>query len=893
MADDDLDQVAENWTSVGEQIAAGVAQHLSLDAVSDAAVNAATKTLPSLLKLIKQIAVKGAADAGEILALLEDPALPIFAAFVAPIVSSMFGTNADPSLFASRDNTEGRSEASAALVDAFMAAVAGDSGGEVEPGDEGAKRIAGAGVHAALEGWFNAWILEMLGDLVPWDWLKFHDMAVLPEEIIRSLGIGRLVRRAIAPLVDATAATPMKWQANKTYRPNLLSEGEILSAFKRGDYDAAEAAEELARLGYSDRRQDMLLKSATKRLSVDDVQVLRRAGTLARDYALQNLRDEGYDDTTAQYLVLAAEERRLQGVRDNSLPAITRAYVNREITEGQFLTLIQAIVPDQTEQDFTREFARTELELNVKHMSQGEVLEALDLLILPVAFYRDWLQREGYPPDEATALELLYIAKRDKKADIAAERKRIADEKAAEQAAREAAKQKRQTELDAERALRARGSITDLRRAYARGLIPRDRLAEVLTAEYDADTVTILLEDADLDRANYVAQQQAAADAKQRAARKQIDTGALEQAVLTHVLTVQAYADALTARGFDAGDVQILARTLAAKLKDQDDAQAKRNAAAAAAAVKHIDLGRLEDLVRRGIRSLADYDAVLHSLGYDDAARAAMAELLRAKIADDAKAKQLRDAAAAKTGVKELSLEQFRRAVILGLKSEPDFDTFLAKQGYTSDAATVLVGELRRDVEDADAARARRAAAEAAKAVVDLPLSRVTAAARLGVITPDAYAVRLKRVGYSDDDIAIEMELLLVEIADTQAARTKRDQLAAGTDPTKALTLAQLAAAVTHGTATIEQYRAAAAALYAPDDVDTLVATLQAEAQTHADARARHDAIDAELSAKALSLTGLEDQVKAGTLAIADYKAQLAAWGYGKDDAQLLASLLV
>lgn len=810
---------------------------------------------------------------------------------LANIVAHLLGIEAPPELFGQGTLKPEESAIGKALASTILSGIVGE-GAELVPSDEAATRFMGMLAHLTVQSWAEGIIVEefsSLGGILH----PVEEISKLGTQLINGMGLNRLARVALRPLAQTLVATPLDWKYKRQFRPNLLSEGEILNAFKRGDYDAAEAAEELARLGYSDRRQDMLLRSAAKRLSVDDIEVLRRAGTLDRDYALQNLRDEGYDDATAQYLILAAEERRLTNVRDNSLPTIIRAYVNRDLDEGQFRTLLPAIVPDDAEQNFTVEFANTERELNVKHMSQGEVLDALDHLILPVAFYRDWLVREGYPPEEATALELLYIAKRNDKADVFEERKRIAKEKADEQAARDAAKQQRQTELDAERALRRRGSLSDLRRAYARGLITRDRLAEVLNAEYDADTVATLLEDADLDRANEAARERAAADAKQRAARKQIDVGALEQAVLKHVITVQAYADALTARGFDAGDVQVLQATLAARLTDQDDAARQRAQAAQAAAVKHIDLVRFEHLVRRGLRSLVEYDTLLRTLGFDEAARAAMGQLLSVQIADDGKAQQVRDAAAAKAGVKGLSLEQVRRAVILGLQSETDYGTFVAKQGYTPDAAAVLVAELQRDVADADAARAKRTAAEASAGVVDLPLSRATAAARLGVVTPEAYAARLQRAGYSDDDIAIEMELLLVEIADTQAARATRDRLAAGTDATRALSLAQLAAAVKAGTATIGAYRAAAAAIYAADDVDTLAATLEAEARTHADARARHDAIDTELQSRALSLGELEAQVKAGTVSIAAYKAQLAAWGYEKDDTQLLATLLV
>lgn len=806
------------------------------------------------------------------------------------VVAHLLGIEPPEELFRDGQVRPQDSAIGIALARTIIEGIAGDTT-ELEPSDAAATRFMGMLAHLTIQSWAEGIIVEELeslhGVLHP-----LEEISRLGQNLINGMGLNRLARVAMRPLASTLVATPLDWKYKRTFRPNLLSEGEIVKAFARGDYTGDEAAEELARLGYSARRQDMLVKSAAKRLSTDDVQVLRRAGALDRDYALQNLRDEGYDETTANYLVAAVEERRYASVRDDSLGTITRAFADREIDEAQLRTLMQGVVDDDIEQDLHVNAAQRSRQFNIKHLSHGEVLECVELGVLAIPDYRRWLEREGYASDDADALELLLRVKLKKLSDATAERQRLATEKAAAAAAAAAAKAKRLADLEAERALHARGSIADLRRAYARGLIPIDRLAEVLRAEYDADTVNLLLELADQDRADYVAQQKAAADAKQRAARRNIDLGSLEQGVLHHIITVDAYAAALADRGFAPADVDILARTLAAKLADQDAAIAKRAKAEQDAKVKHIDLGRYERLVRRGIRTIDDYAALLGSLGYDDASRAAMVALLQSDIDADAEAQVLRAQAKQQPTGADLTLEQMRRAVLLGLKTDADFQAYLVRQKYTSDAQAVLVAELRRDVADADAARQLRQTSDAAGVSVDLPLSRITAAARLGLITPDAYAERLQTLGYSDDDIAIEMELLLQEIADVQAARTKASQADAAIAD-RGLSLADLVRAVKAGTATLADYKSRAIALgYAPDDAQLLVDTLDAELQTLDAARQRRTTIDGELTARTLSLGQLEDAVKAGAITLDAYEQQLETWGYGADDAQLLAALL-
>jgi hypothetical protein len=245
-------------------VSAGVLKNLPLDSVRDMIVGAIVQAKHGQNVSMLDLGVELAVKFGELLAKAEEPFMPVIAGFIAPIVAGLFGTDVDAEAFARRADRGSRGAASAAIVESFMSSLAGDDGGEVPPGDGGAKRIATAAVHATLEGQLQALATSLLSDIVPFEIGHFDELVNLPEDIIRTLGVSRLVRRAFSPLVDATAATPMKRFANQKYRPNLLAEADIIRAFIAGDYSRDEAGDELAQLGYSDRRQDILLKHATK-----------------------------------------------------------------------------------------------------------------------------------------------------------------------------------------------------------------------------------------------------------------------------------------------------------------------------------------------------------------------------------------------------------------------------------------------------------------------------------------------------------------------------------------------------------------------------------------------------------------------------------------------------
>jgi len=321
-----------------------------------------------------------------------------------------------------------------AVAQLAMKALSG-SGGELKPGREGAEKFLGLVGQLIVGGWFEGTAFEMLTTMIP-DMDSFESVAELPHELVDALGLGRLGRVALRPFAHLLVATPLTWELNKTYRPTLLSEGLAIREFLAGRWTREQTNEELARQGYSPDRIDALLAAQVKRLSLDDVLLLMRGGTLDRAYALQNLQDEGYDAETAQFAVTAAEIKRAGSIEDNALSAITRAYVDRDLDESQFRTLFPPNIYTADERDAYVAGASIQRGLNVKHLSHGEVIECIELAILPRAFYRDWLTREGYPDEEAFALELRLAAKLDKQVVIETERRRLATERAAEKQAR-------------------------------------------------------------------------------------------------------------------------------------------------------------------------------------------------------------------------------------------------------------------------------------------------------------------------------------------------------------------------------------------------------------------------------------------------------------------------
>jgi hypothetical protein len=719
--------------------------------------------------------------------------------------------------------------------------------GDLQPGSDNAQRLLATLAQLVFNGWFETVAFELVTTMVPGA-DSFESVAELPHNLIDALGLGRLARTALRPLAQIGVATPLEWELHKRHRPTLLPAAGVIRQFMRGAWAWADVAEELQRHGYSDARIAALLNEQRKFESVGDVSLLLLTGGWQNDQALQYLRDQGYDEDAAVLALRVEGQRRFRSLETAEADALVAAYADRRIDGATFAGALAAHVPVESERNLVAELADLRLATNVRHLSPAEARECVLAGILAVTDYETALRQAGYDAFAVDALELLLRQQLDAKRTADEHRQQLAADRAAAAAAKVKAAAEKKAEIDAARVLKQRGSIAALEQAYIRGLIPIERLAEVLTPDFDADTVKIYLADVEDRRHAYIAQQQHAADAAKRAANRGLTVGELQQALAEGVLTVDEIRPQLVARGLSEADVSVLLHTM------QDAAAAKQHAAALRAKAqqnaqtKTLSLSQAEALVKGGHWTMAQFDVFLRTLGYNAADVAALHGLLADTVAKQRAAAAIVAGATAAGGAAGLTLAQVRRGVVLGAVTIEDFQQYLVSQRYSAAAIAILVADAQDAANTARAAQARRDAATPASDGRGVSLSTLTRAAQLGIVSTADYATALQGLGYSDADIALELDLLAAEIA---SAKT----------PAPAAGSAE--AALASGTTT-----------------------------PAAGAQLKHVQVDGELAARGLSLATVEKSVKAGDTTIESYTNWLEANGYGHGDAEILTALL-
>jgi hypothetical protein len=195
--------------------------------------------------LTEDIALK----VGERLHAVEEPFLPVIAAFVAPILAGLFGAEFDAAEHRRLRAGEGTRGAQA-IIDGFHA---GDRRRHTRRdradrrGRQAHRRRGRPGI--ARKHVQRATCPRCCRTFLPVRYRPLRGLTELPENIIRNLGVSRLVRRALQPIVTTCCTTPATWHMNKLHRPTLLGAGTLAKQIARNPEKREQWLEDLRRRG--------------------------------------------------------------------------------------------------------------------------------------------------------------------------------------------------------------------------------------------------------------------------------------------------------------------------------------------------------------------------------------------------------------------------------------------------------------------------------------------------------------------------------------------------------------------------------------------------------------------------------------------------------------------
>ncbi len=235
---------------------------------------------------------------------------------------------------------------------------------------------------------------------------NFRDFGVT---MARNLGLGRLIRLAMRPLIDETIAQPMQWGLRTKYRPTVLSEATAIKAWIRGNMSEARMMRDLHRKGFRDDDIETLKLEHLRHINEDHIFRSFRWGALNLSEAAKELVGTGMDLVTAVRVLNDDSRKRADSHEARQLDEIVKARKARLIDSQQFQNELIHLHLTQTEKEAILHEVGFVLENPTRRLSIAETRKAFLDGIVDLNYVRNFLEAEGFNRQDQLVLQLQWL----------------------------------------------------------------------------------------------------------------------------------------------------------------------------------------------------------------------------------------------------------------------------------------------------------------------------------------------------------------------------------------------------------------------------------------------------------------------------------------------------
>lgn len=282
----------------------------------------------------------------------------------------------------------------------ITSALGGGQDTQAGPGEKGAEAFMGLGLNFAV----MSAIIGLTGELASLGFIEgFEDLG---QDVMRSLGMGRLMRQALHPLINSTITLPYTYETNAKYKPHVLSVGEYITMLQAGRISPDAFNEAIARHGFPDNLRDELLIQHRHKLSAQQVDTLVRWGRITRDAGVAMLVAHGMDSDTANYELDLLDLARGDAQENAYAAELLKLTQERFIDPTTFSTLLQRLhfSPSQLQGWLNR--VGVYLDTQSKRLTLGELLYLAEHHLVTLDQIDAWAKAEGYNEEGAAMLDL-------------------------------------------------------------------------------------------------------------------------------------------------------------------------------------------------------------------------------------------------------------------------------------------------------------------------------------------------------------------------------------------------------------------------------------------------------------------------------------------------------
>jgi hypothetical protein len=302
-----------------------------------------------------------------------------------------------------------------------------------ESGVKAARRFTGLAINFGTA----TGIIATLGGLAPF--IHLDDVREIGEQVATNLGLGRLQRLALQPLIQILLAEPYKWYINNLARPTQFKLADVVNPFTGSIMDPKLIWQSLAWEGYSDDKITALLELHRKKLAETDYFYLFTHGLVEDADVLAYLKRLGYTDNDAQNRKEVEFLKAQDPYQKEIVAAATAAYAEGHIQRDELQGIVNSAVHLDNERSIVMLVADYKKRVPTKHLTLAQVESAYEQGVIDLSEFNTWLSTQGYSQDDQQTLQLLTLLKLKKLEEAAKAKEAKAAATAAKQAAKSAA----------------------------------------------------------------------------------------------------------------------------------------------------------------------------------------------------------------------------------------------------------------------------------------------------------------------------------------------------------------------------------------------------------------------------------------------------------------------
>jgi hypothetical protein len=255
-------------------------------------------------------------------------------------------------------------------------------------------------------------LLAVLGGFFPE--IHLDEVREIGEQVAKNLGLGRLNRQAMMPLVRTLIATPYQWFLNQKYHPTQFKLGDVVNPFTSTLMSSTQIFNALDLEGYSADKIDSLIKLHEKKLTIKDAETLKRWQLWTSDQAHQFALSLGWPEAQAETALSMPEVDRLDHRMEGLISALEKATLDGLLGSADLVGLLDNLPITKQEQALILLTITYRRKTGTKTLTVGEVQQAFENGFIGFTEMDQRFNALGFASQDVLILEQLTLLKMNK-----------------------------------------------------------------------------------------------------------------------------------------------------------------------------------------------------------------------------------------------------------------------------------------------------------------------------------------------------------------------------------------------------------------------------------------------------------------------------------------------